>query len=63
MVTDFTMAWQFSQREHFFVTDQTPHPIQRKFFKTGFRAKGKNKVLGPVALAPSFDGRLHKIDS
>jgi hypothetical protein len=29
MASHLTVAWQFSQREHFFVTDQTPRPDEQ----------------------------------
>jgi hypothetical protein len=39
MASDFTVAWQFSQREQlfcFFVTDQTPHQFCKILFLNFF---------------------------
>jgi hypothetical protein len=59
MASDFTVTWQFSQREYFFVTDQTPCPYGRLFLSHFFKICVLIKLT--PGLPPSWTSYLRNL--
>jgi hypothetical protein len=48
MASDFSVEWQYSQKEHFFAKDQTQTPRQNVLFKKSLFEEAFNAVFSSM---------------